>query len=132
MSVTCPVCKTDFEAERSTAKYCSPTCRQRAKRGRDEQAEVSDSLVGSVRRRLRKANAEDTVEGQLAIQIARQIVSPGATGIGALSKELRQVIAEAEELAGATTKTTEPETDELDALRERRERKAREAAAGRA
>lgn len=32
LSVTCAACGAPFTAHRSTARYCSPTCRQRAKR----------------------------------------------------------------------------------------------------
>lgn len=32
MSATCAVCGHDFEARRSDARYCSPTCRQRGLR----------------------------------------------------------------------------------------------------
>lgn len=36
--VRCVVCRTRFVAERSTARYCSDTCKQRAKRGRRNDA----------------------------------------------------------------------------------------------
>ena len=33
--IECPVCRETFEPQRKSAKYCGPTCRQRAKRLRD-------------------------------------------------------------------------------------------------
>lgn len=32
---TCAICGVEFQAERKTAKYCTPKCRQVAKRDRD-------------------------------------------------------------------------------------------------
>ena len=37
LTCICEVCKTEFQANRNKAKYCSPRCRQRSKRNQDAQ-----------------------------------------------------------------------------------------------
>ena len=124
MDVQCAVCETSFTAKRSTAKYCGDACRQQAKRGSDGAS--NDGLVASVRCKLTDANVLDTYPAQLAIELARQMTTAGATGIASLSKELRTVMAEA--------LNTDPPADraevedEVDRARRARERKTRDAA----
>ena len=99
-------CDNDFEPKRSTARFCSATCRQRAARQRKaaianaEDESKTDTpaehgLVKAVRLDLEKAKAIDTVPGQLALQFARRMANPDETGLSAMSKELRLLLAEA-------------------------------------
>ena len=95
-----PDCDVEFEPARSTAKFCSATCRKRAARNRgaeaapaeDEAPGADDGLTASVRAELIKAGALDTFYGQLAVQLARRLTYPDESGISALSKELRTVM----------------------------------------
>ncbi|MBJ8342788.1 hypothetical protein JGU71_28250 [Antrihabitans sp. YC3-6] len=124
MQVKCGVCGAEFEARRSTAKYCSDRCRQRRKRG-SEPGPVG--LVGSVTAELKAAGRLDSFDGQLAVELARQLTAQGASGISSLSKELRTVMATA--LDGASVKSAPADADdEVSKAREARERKARQAA----
>lgn len=126
MVLQCVACERDFEAQRSTAKYCGPTCRQRAKRS--PTGKHGKGLVASVRRDLEAAGVVDKYHGQLAIELARQMTAAGATGISSLSKELRVVMDVA--LAGVAPKSGEGavEEDEVAKARQARERKTRNAA----
>jgi hypothetical protein len=139
-----PGCEVDFEPVRSTARFHSATCRQRAARDRKaagQSVEVDaaagkaeHSLIRAVRKELVDAGALDTVDGQLALQIARRIVDPDGTGVSTLSKELRSLLA-----AAKASRTAEPSpdgdkpgtsaaTDPMDEIRKRRDAKARAAA----
>lgn len=141
-----PDCAVEFEPQRSTAKFCSVTCRSRAARARKaaadeavvapdpETGDAEHGLVRAVRKELEAAEAIDTVAGQLALQIARRIADPEGAGVSTLSKELRSLLAEAKGDAGPEPTDdgeAETEDDEVSAARKRREDKAR-AAAGRA
>ncbi|MGH3976995.1 MAG: hypothetical protein ACRDS9_27300 [Pseudonocardiaceae bacterium] len=142
-SVRCeaPDCKVDFVPKRSTARYCTTTCRSRAARSRkaaeDNAAEETKTgtdaeheLVRAVRLELDKAKATMTVAGQLALQVARRIANPETSGISALSKELRELLAEACGPAQPVNSGPPPkvEEDEVDKARRRREEKAARAA----
>lgn len=138
-----PGCDVEFQPERSTARYHSATCRQRAARARkaaaasveaDRAAGTAEhSLVRAVRLELEAAAAIETVAGQLALQIARRIADPDGSGVSTLSKELRSLLAEAKGTTGLDP--TEPEEspvepeedDEVTRLRRQREQ-ARQAA----
>lgn len=145
--VVCEVCEDTFEAASPRAKVCGSTCRSRKRRKAKatppavsvEQGDEGSrrpkpsGLEASVTRELTAAGVLETVEGQLAVQLARQMSAAGATGISGLSKEFRAVRAEA--LAQAKTPAAgqgaapadEPE-DEVEKARRRRD-EAREAAA---
>jgi len=134
-------CDVAFTPQRSTAQYCSATCRQRAARARKAAADgakqekktgtnAEHSLVKAVRLDLEKADAFDTVAGQLALQIARRIADPESTGISTLSKELRALLAEAkgeQSIPEGQPPEPEPEEDELEKARRQRA-ESREAA----
>lgn len=106
-----PECSNTFTPKRSTAKYCGTTCRQRAARARraaeaaaavDEAAETAPGeggaehgLVKATRLELEKADAIDTVDGQIALQLARKLTDPDQTGFAGLAKELRAVLRDA-------------------------------------
>lgn len=147
MKTKCAHCGTVFEAQRSTAVYCSATCRQRARRDRKAASEsvaadakagkAEHELVAAVRQELEQASALNTVSGQLALQIARRVANPEESGISALSKELRTVLSAALEHKAPPPDETEPTTDEDDDLPDevadaRRRRDAAREAAGRA
>ena len=140
-----PDCSEPFTPKRSTAKYHSATCRQRASRANKAAAaeqvvpvdpdtgNAEHGLVRAVRKELEEASADDTVAGQLALQLARRIANPEETGITAMSKELRSLLAEAK---GAAAVPVDPaaeaepeEDDEVTRVRKIREAKAAAAAA---
>lgn len=135
-----PDCSETFTPKRSTAKYHSATCRQRAARANKAAAaekvvavdpdtgNAEHGLVRAVRMELEAAGASDTVAGQLALQLARRIANPEEAGLSALSKELRSLLAEAKGAAAVPADPAaapEPEEDDEVALA----RKAREAKA---
>ena len=125
MQVVCAMCEEQFEAKRSTAKFCGDACRQHAKRGASEAS--NGGLVRSVENELEDAGVLDTYPGQLAVELAKQMTAAGATGIASLSKELRNVMVSA--LDGSTPGAAEPEIeDEVDKARRAREHKASAAA----
>ncbi len=144
-----PECANKFTPKRSTARYCGTTCRQRAARARkavaaaeaaDSQAKTADAehgLVRATRKQLEEADALDTVDGQIALQLARKLADPDHVSSG-LAKELRATLAAATgaktlaDSGGDGPPAPAPEDDEVTRARESRERKAREAAAGRA
>lgn len=146
MTIECGHCGTEFEAKTKRARYCSTTCRSRAARDRkakaaeveaekDAGSEKEHSLVKAVRRDLARAEAVDTVAGQLALQVARRIANPEESSISALSKELRSLLAEAK----SATPAAQPEAaagpveeDDVTRARRRREEIAAQAAAAEA
>lgn len=143
MDRDCASCGTTFVAKRSTALYCSATCRQRAARERKAAADntaaeaktdtpAEHGLVKAVRKELAEADALDTVAGQLALQIARRIADPEGAGVSTLSKELRSLLAEAtggRPVPEPKGDAAEPdEDDEVTKARRAREDKLRQAA----
>lgn len=100
-----PDCGVEFEPKRSTARYHSATCRQRAGRARKAAAESVEAdaaqgkdehpLVRSVRAELVTAGRLDSFNGQLALQLARRLANPEESAVTTLSKELRAVMAAA-------------------------------------
>jgi hypothetical protein len=136
-----PECQVDFEPKRSTAKFCSTTCRSRAARAKKAAAEsveadaeagkAEHALVRAVRTELTEADALNTVDGQLALQVARRISHPDTSGISTLSKELRALLAavSAEKPGAAgSTESVEGEDDEVTRARKAREAKLARAA----
>lgn len=101
-----PDCDVEFIPKRSTARFHSGTCRQRAARAAraaaanetDEAKTGTDAehgLVKAVRAELEQVGKAGTFNGQLALQLARRLANPEESGSTALSKELRAVMAEA-------------------------------------
>lgn len=88
-------------------------------------------LVETVRRDLEAANAVDTFNGQLALELARRVANPDEPSTSALSKELRAVMALA--VGAVSTGNGEPPAgaappeDEVEKARRKRE-EARQAA----
>lgn len=99
MQVTCP-CGAAFEAQRSTAKFCSPRCRQRSKRspaaGTSSGSSKSPSAFEKVTlRELKKLGKLDTMLGQQVLIIARRMANGGETGsaIASLSRDHSRLMA---------------------------------------
>ena len=142
--VTCaaPDCSETFVPKRSTAKYHSPTCRQRASRANKAAAaekvvtvdpdtgDAEHGLVRAVRNELTEAKALDTVDGQVAMQLARKLTDPDHVSPG-LAKELRATIAAAKGASAEPKSDSTPaaeEDDEVALARKAREAKAAAAA----
>lgn len=144
----CEQCGTQFEARKSTAKYCGGNCRTRASRNRTAAAINSggqtaspaapkqpvggvvlvagEGLVAQVQRELEEAGRLDTVLGQQALVLAQRmrVVSPDTgSSLSAISKELRTVMAQA--LDGVAI-----EGDPIDEVTRRREAKMDRLSAG--
>jgi hypothetical protein len=122
MNATCNGCGADFEAKRATAQYCSSTCRSRGNRKKPAAVVVPDGpsesgLKQAIIAELIQADRLDTVLGQQALELAGWMASPtaSASGVAALSKELRALMTEA-------TKGVAVAADPLDELRARRDR----------
>lgn len=131
-----------FEAGSPRAKWKTPGCKKRAQRQAGAEAagtvtgdptagrRPEDPLVLAVRKEL--GDRANTVDGEIAIHLARQVKAATGSAAAGLAKELRQVLDRV--AAGGTPApgpdpTPEPEVDEVTRAREARERKAREAAA---
>jgi len=116
---TCASCGRQFEAQRSTARYCGSTCRSRAHRAPVVSVGQANPLREAVRQELEAAGRLETVLGQQALMLADRLAAQGDTGsaVAALSRELRAVMEAA--LADAPAAA-----DALDELAERRRRKA--------
>jgi hypothetical protein len=118
--VTCAGCGNDFEAKRSTAKFCSPTCRKRGSRGVGT-ADVPSDLVAVTQRELERLGKFDTVDGQQAMVIANRMVSPFETGaaVSSLSKDLSRLIA----TLGRGAQSVDPVQAAKDEVARKREQK---------
>jgi hypothetical protein len=139
-----PGCDERFVPRRSTAKYHSATCQRRASRQRKavehqvaEEAKTGTKdehgLVKAVRIELEREGKVDTVDGQLALQLARRAADPTEPSLMSLSKEIRAVMAAAigKPSAGADeAPAAEAEDDDVSKARKARDRKR--AAAGQA
>lgn len=100
-----PGCGKTFHSSRSTAKFCTPACRSRARRRPGAPAE--DALVAATRAEL--GDKAGTVAGLLALRLAQQIGNQASV---ALVRELRALITE------AVGKVPEPEQVETPAEEE--------------
>lgn len=123
----CSVCEAPFDAKTVRAKYCGATCRQRKKRGAvppdDPSTPDAGTLVAAVQTELEAAGAVASVDGQLALRLARKIEKSADTGSGiaALVRELKALLIEAKSGSGASV--GRPTGDEVDELRARRDAK---------
>ena len=119
MKRACSRCGKTFEAKRSTAQYCSSSCRVRASQIRKSSAEVVNlpqksvepaGLAATVEKQLRDAGKLDSYAGQQALFMARRLersaMDTGAA-VAALSKEL-------DRLMTAVMADVEAEPDALD------------------
>jgi hypothetical protein len=124
MTRNCDQCSKPYEAHRPTSKYCSSTCRVRAKRlptTADPPVAHHSTLVAAgpvevaCRTELLAAQRIDAAAGRAALALAARIDAGQETGAGlaSLSKEFRAALAQA--LLNA-----KKEPDALDQLRARR------------
>lgn len=136
MPIDCAVCEAPFEAKRSTAKYCSSTCRTRARRRRAQADAAPDptdttpdllALPKQVHAELAQVGRLNTVAGQQALNVAYRMLSAGDTGsaIAALSRELSRLMA----LATVGTAQKKNVVDEVQAKRDEILARARQASA---
>lgn len=125
--VTCAQCGEEFEAKRSTAKFCGPRCRQQSRRAMPA-AKVAPTDEGLppilvvTRAEVERLKKVDTVLGQQALELAARLASPKDTGsaIAAVSRELDRVMLR---LASGAA----PAEDQLASARRRRDEKRRAA-----
>lgn len=105
---TCETCRTSFHSRSSRARYCSDSCRARARYartiGRTIVAPVPDpleapagALADAIRRDLEHLGHADTTLGLAALALASRIDAgaESSTGLAALTRELRSCLAEA-------------------------------------
>ena len=141
--MSCEGCGTGFEAARRDQRYCTGTCRARAARQRRAAGEnalekgktgtsAEHDLVRAVRIELEKADALMSVQGQIALQLARRLVTPDASGLAAMADKLTAAVAAATGTKLESDDAGSAPDDDVKRARDARERKAREAAAGRA
>ena len=130
MVVVCAMCSSEFEAQRSTAKYCGDRCRQLAKRRRTDDADASPAhsseLVKEIRKELTRLRQLNSVDGQLALELAIKITTPGMTGVASLSRELRNVRSHIRMNAAPPKPTGPKPVDMVAEARKRRESVARQ------
>jgi hypothetical protein len=127
MTRNCDVCRKPYEAARVSSKFCSDSCRKRARRGVAIAPAVPVaplvppvSLVGTLTAattaELQAAGREFTSLGQAALLLARRLESgevETGSSVAALVREHRAVLAQA--VDGA-----EVAADPLDELADRR------------
>ena len=130
---TCEHCGKDFQAQSSRARFCSSSCRGRARRAKgkptatvirvavDEPArEPVESVFDAVRAELVEAKALDSSAGRAALVLASMVDQAtvlGGSGAAALVKELRATLSEA-------LKSKPQAVSLVDELRNRREQRA--------
>lgn len=116
---TCVQCTREFPVVRSTAKYCSPTCRSRARRAQGSgAAEAVAGLVDQTVGELLRLGKLDSVMGQHALILARRMESPFETlaAVAAGGKELSRLMAVAAAKGAAE--------DPVDDVKRKRDEKA--------
>lgn len=131
-----------FEASSSRARWKTSGCKKRKQRSTSEPAGTADGaptaglkpedpLVTAVRKELEAANASATVDGQIALHLAKQVKAAAGTAASSLAKELRVVLDRITTQApGSRSESTKTEDDDpAKAAREAREAKAAAAAA---
>lgn len=140
-------CSASFTPKQKSQRYCSATCRQRGARERkhaDAAAAVDDKartqtggaahkLVTVTEAELTKAGALDTVDGQLALQLARKLADPDVAGFDRLMEKLRGVLADVRgtSVAGGEGPAAEPAEPDDEVTKARRARAEAREAAGR-
>jgi hypothetical protein len=157
VTATCqgPDCGVEFKARRAAAKYHADRCRKAAARARAKAApepeadsavdqagdgadhkptaesEYGRDVLNAVRADLEKAKCLDSVDGRVAMYLARKSIDPDCKNPAAMFKQMREALDAALESAAAADPTpapTEPE-DEVEKARRAREQKASQAAA---
>lgn len=128
MQRACECCGARFEAQRSTARFCTEACKKRAKRGsaaviemppRPEPADAEPALVARVRVELETAGRLNSAAGEYALDAARRVANSRDTGssYAALSREARSALAEAVRGAHDPKSLVSSHKDELAARR---------------
>jgi hypothetical protein len=118
-TILCAVCGTEFEAQRSTRKFCSDSCRERSRKAGASITpirEKSGGLVASVQRTLRDAERLETPDGEIAVLLAERLMAGAAdtgSSVAAVARELRAALDKA--LAGVARGS-----DPVDELAQRR------------
>ena len=152
----CASCGQVFAPKRSTGRYCKPACRDRARRERVKAAKTSEppakkaaaskrtepnqtktkaadnhELVVALRQELETAGALGTFEGQLALELARRLVTPGENA-SALADKVRAAKAAAlgQAAGGGADSSSEPEDEDDEVTRARKQREESRQAAG--
>lgn len=119
----CVACGNEMPGRTRRARWCSATCKMRVRRGAPLQVvadpEDEGPVTSAVRAQLVGVGRLETVDGQLALLMARRFESNEGTAaaLASLSRELRRTL----ELALEGTTTHEP--DFIDELHTRRLRK---------
>lgn len=131
MTRACNFCGREYEAKTSVSKFCSSTCRARVSKGQTpvkalptptpSPVRVADlPQVAKVRAELEAAGKVDTALGEHALWLAQRLASgqDPASGVAALSREMRATLAEATRGAAAESRLSSYQ-DELAARRKR-------------
>lgn len=123
MTVTCQQCGKAFQAQRSTARYCSSSCRVYASQGvtpiGTPVAPPEESrLVRVTRDELAVYDRQDSPLGVAALELAATLSASAtpASAKASLAKELRATL-------DAAIKGAAAPANPVDQLRERRDRK---------
>ena len=109
MKRACEACGASYEAQRSTARFCSERCKKRAQRTSSavialpvaspstEGSDAEPALVAQVRADLTAAGVLESSLGQMALDAARRVANSRDTGssYASLLREARTVLAEA-------------------------------------
>lgn len=121
MRKSCVVCGDSFEAKRKDARTCSASCRSKKRYPTPPQDDpLGNPLVVAVRAELEAAGKLDSMLGQLALSLAARVKSE-ASGVSALSRELRAVTAAA--VGAQVSSSAAGGGDGVDELRDRRDAK---------
>lgn len=135
MTRTCERCGKDFQARRSTAKYCGSTCRSQASVVRADGGTVvpltavaasavaddEETLTDATRRALTTAGVARTVSGRAALALARRI-DAGQDGGSAMASMVKQLEASVSAALASVSRA-----DQLDEVNQRRDKKLRDA-----
>jgi hypothetical protein len=126
---SCDECGGNYTARRASSRFCGGTCQKRAERARNTGLPARLGLIDGVSsppsllevcltRELDEVGRLDTVDGLVALELARRVASGDETGsaTAALSRELTVVTARA---MGTATTVADP----LDEIKARRDRK---------
>jgi hypothetical protein len=113
VTATCEGCGTTFEAKTARRKWCTDACKvrtQRARRSQSEHAQApiepagtaegaptsgltpEDPMITAVRKQLAASDAVDTVDGQIALHLAKQVKAATGSAAASLAKELHVVL----------------------------------------
>lgn len=87
-------CGNGYETKSVRSKFCSDTCRVRHARHAAVPADdsVEHPLVRATRLGLEAAGKVDSMLGQQALTLAKQLSKSSTTGLASLSRELRAIM----------------------------------------